>query len=103
MKSSSKRGKPIFDCEVLWVSRFGIWLLFERREFYLNRDNFPWFHNAPIESVFNVKALSKDHLYWPDLDVDLHLNSLEDPQNYPLIATGSIKKKSRAAKIRKSA
>lgn len=26
----------------------------------------------------NVQALFKEHLYWPDLDIDLHLDSIKN-------------------------
>jgi hypothetical protein len=28
-------------------------------------------------------------LYWPDLDVDLHIDSIEDPERYPVVSKGS--------------
>jgi hypothetical protein len=32
-----------------------------------------------------VQLLHKNHLYWPDLDVDLDIDSLEHPEDYPLV------------------
>jgi hypothetical protein len=29
-----------------------------------------------------------DHLYWPDLDIDLSLESIRHPENFPLISRG---------------
>jgi len=31
-----------------------------------------------------VRLMHQAHLYWPDLDVDLDIASLEHPKRYPL-------------------
>ena len=49
-------------------------------------DEFPWFKNAPVESVLNLERRSENHLYWPGLDVDLTIDSIENPSKYPLKA-----------------
>ena len=36
--------------------------------------------------MLNVQRLSEDHLYWPDLDVDLSISSIQDPASFPLVA-----------------
>ena len=33
---------------------------------------------------FNVERQSSDHLYWPDLDIDLTLDMIDYPHKYPL-------------------
>jgi hypothetical protein len=37
-----------------------------------------------LRSIQNVQLLHSYHLYWPDLDVDLEIDNLENPQKYPL-------------------
>jgi hypothetical protein len=32
----------------------------------------------------NVRWPSPDHLHWPDLDVDLSVESIEHPEKFPL-------------------
>jgi hypothetical protein len=32
----------------------------------------------------NVRLLNRVHLHWPDLDIDLEVQSLEHPDQYPL-------------------
>jgi hypothetical protein len=39
-----------------------------------------------VAAVLNVQRLSADHLYWPDLDVDLSISSILDPARFPLVA-----------------
>jgi len=36
-------------------------------------------------SIQNVKLLHGFHLYWPKLDVDLEIDTLENPEKYPLV------------------
>ena len=39
-----------------------------------------------MDQLFNVLFLFGDHLFWPDLDVDLSLESVRDPSAFPLVA-----------------
>lgn len=89
MKNSSKIGKISSKCEVVNISPFGIWLLFGSKEYFLDHKRYPWFRGAKVEQVLNVKAVGKEHIRWPNLDIDLHLDSLENPDRYPLIFKGS--------------
>ncbi|MFA5137898.1 MAG: DUF2442 domain-containing protein [Elusimicrobiota bacterium] len=79
-------GKSTSRAEVQDISRHGIWLFAKGREFHLPFQDYPWFRDAAISAVYNVKLLNRSHLYWPDLDVDLDLESLENPEKYPLVA-----------------
>jgi hypothetical protein len=47
---------------------------------------FPWFADAPIGKIVNVEWQSENHLYWPELDVDLSIRSIEHPEEFPLKA-----------------
>ncbi len=72
--------------EVTNVSAHGFWILMKERELFLSFKVFPWFRDAPIASILRVKLLSSDHLYWPDLDVDLSVESIECPERFPLVS-----------------
>ena len=48
--------------------------------------DFPWFKDAPVARLFHVEEPSPNRFYWPDLDVDLGLRTIEDPQRFPLVA-----------------
>jgi len=71
---------------VLNVSPHGFWLLAAGREFFLGHDDFPWFRKATLDQLFHVELLHEEHLYWPELDVDLDLERIEHPEKFPLIA-----------------
>jgi len=45
---------------------------------------FPWFADASIARIANVEWPAADHLYWPELDIDLSIRSIEYPDQFPL-------------------
>lgn len=83
---SVRRGKRTFGAEVTNVSAHGLWVLLDSRELFLSFDLFPWFREAPIGKVTRVERPSVEHLYWPDLDVDLAVESIEHPERFPLVS-----------------
>jgi hypothetical protein len=84
MKSKSP-GSSTSTAEVLNISGHGIWVFVGGQEYFLPFDEYPWFKEARISQIQNVKLLRGHHLHWPDLDVDLELESLEEPERYPLV------------------
>jgi hypothetical protein len=84
MKSKTV-GKSTSQVEVLNISKHGFWLLVNGHEHFLPFEKFPWFKDVTISSILNVELPHPHHLYWPDLDVDLELESIESPDKYPLI------------------
>ncbi len=83
---SSVLGKNTSRVEVQDITKHGVWLFVKGREFLLPFKDFPWFRDAKVSAVYNVTLQHKSHLYWPDLDVDLHVDSLSSPEKYPLLA-----------------
>ncbi|MCP4203149.1 MAG: DUF2442 domain-containing protein [bacterium] len=49
-----------------------------------------WFKGAPVEAILEVERHQPHHLYWPTLDVDLTVDSIEHPEHYPLKAKPGI-------------
>ena len=74
--------------EVVNVSRDGFVLRIGRKNRLIRFDVFPWFRDASIAQITNVTLPSPHHLHWPDLDVDLALESLDHPERYPLVSRG---------------
>ncbi len=72
--------------EVLNVSPQGFWLWVIGHEYFLSFEHFPWFRNATLAQLFAVELHHGDHLYWPDLDVDLDLDRIVHLEKYPLIS-----------------
>ena len=86
MKSETL-GRDTSEVEVTQISKHGLWLLLNEKEHFLSFEDFPWFKNAPVSAINNVQVLHEHHLYWPDLDVDLTVESLKDPSAFPLVAS----------------
>jgi hypothetical protein len=84
---SAKRGKPTSEVEVTNVSRHGFWILLKERECFLPFSEFPWFRDATISQLTCVELPSDHHLYWPELDVDLAVESVEHPEQFPLVSS----------------
>jgi len=85
MKSETL-GRDTSEVEVSHISKHGVWLLLRDREVFMPYDEFPWFKDAPVSAVLNVQLPQAGHLYWPDLDVDLAVESIENPERFPLVA-----------------
>jgi hypothetical protein len=79
-------GTATSAAEVTNISRHGFWLLLEDRELFLSFEEFPWFKGAAVEAIIDVERPQPHHLYWPTLDVDLTVDSIEHPEKYPLKA-----------------
>lgn len=83
---SLRNGKNISTAEIQNISEFGIWMLINQTEYFLSFKDFPWFEKASIHQIYNFKFLHDRHLFWPDLDIDLALESLRFPEKFPLKA-----------------
>jgi hypothetical protein len=83
--NSSTRGAGTSQIEVANIDQFGLWILVENKEYFLPYEDFPWFRKATVDQILKVELLHQDHLYWPELDVDLCIDSLAEPERFPLI------------------
>ncbi len=81
-------GTDISAPEVTHISKNGFWLLLDNEEFLLDFKNFPWFRHATIDELSHVELPAPAHWYWPDLDIDLAVESVRHPEFFPLIAKG---------------
>jgi Protein of unknown function (DUF2442) len=84
MKSSTL-GRSTSAVEVREISKYGLRLRIGGEEYFLSFKAFPWFKEARVASVLKVKLIRRHHLNWPDLDIDLELDSIKHPEKYPLI------------------
>ena len=81
-------GTSTSAAEVTDVSRHGFWLLLDGEELLLPFADFPWFRKASIGQLCDVQRPTPEHLYWPQLDVDLAVESVRNPGAFPLVASG---------------
>jgi hypothetical protein len=66
------------------ITANGVWVLADGRELFMSYQDFPWFKDASVAEILNVEQPMPGHLYWPDLDVDLGLDTIEHPERFPL-------------------
>jgi hypothetical protein len=85
-KKSVLLGTDISQVEVTNISPHGFWLLLNNEELFLPFSEFPWFRDANISKIFNVELPSPNHLYWSDLDIDISVESIRNPENFPLFS-----------------
>lgn len=100
MKSATL-GKNTSGTEVTNISRHGFWLLLADEELFVPFKEFPWFKDASVSEVLNVERPHPHHLYWPDLDVDLAVESIRHPEKFPLVSKVShpARRSSRRSKV----
>ncbi|MCK5689038.1 DUF2442 domain-containing protein [Myxococcota bacterium] len=84
--SSVALGNQFLDPEITHISTHGIWLLSHEEEYFLSYEDFPWFRDIVVSKIINVQEISPGHYYWPDLDVDIGLDTIQHPERFPLKA-----------------
>lgn len=70
---------------VLMINAQGIMLSVLGRDYFLSYNRVPWLKEARISNVLNVRMAGRNAIEWPELDVDLEIESLKHPERYPLI------------------
>jgi hypothetical protein len=83
-KSNKRQLKVKDDAQIQNISNHGIWVLVGDKEYFMPFSEFPWFLKATVEQIYNLQFFHNHHLHWPDLDVDVDVESLKNPQAYPL-------------------
>ena len=84
--SSDPLGICTSEVEVTGISAHGVWLLAGEEEMFLSYEDFPWFEDASVKEIINVQEPTSGHFYWPDLDVDLGMETIRYPDHFPLRA-----------------
>ena len=84
--SSEPPGSSASKVEVTNISAHGIWLLAGEEEHFLSYKDFPWFKDASVRKILNVREPTPGHFHWPELDVDLGLKTIRHPERFPLRA-----------------
>ena len=84
MKSSDALGKSASTVEITHISSHGVWLLARDKELFMSYKEFPWFKDAPVGKILNVEEHRGNHFYWPELDIDITSEIIENPERFPL-------------------
>ena len=79
-------GVATLEAEVTNISAHGFWVLLGKEELPVPYAQFPWFRKATVEQIISVERPTENHLYWPQLDIDLSIESLRSPDAFPLVS-----------------
>lgn len=74
------------EVEVTQITSHGIWLYVKGSEYFLSFTKFPWFREAKVKEILDVSLCGKSNLHWESLDVDLSIDIISNPDDYPLIS-----------------
>jgi hypothetical protein len=80
----STPGAATSVAEVTSISALGFWLLVEDREYFVPFDDYPTFRQGTVAQIYYFEHHAPDQIYWPELDVDIDLNALAEPDRFPL-------------------
>ena len=82
---SALPGAPVSAVEIRDLSANGFLLVIGDDRLFVPFDDFPWFRDAPVKRLVNVEQPHAGHLHWPDLDIDLAVESIRHPERFPLV------------------
>lgn len=77
-------GTSISLSDVTNIAQTGFWLLVDNKEYFVPFNDYPEFKQATIEQIYKVKRIGPDAFYWEELDIDIELAALAEPDKYPL-------------------
>ena len=82
--NSLTHGKSTSKVEITNISSHGVWILSADKELFMSYEDFPWFKDKTVKEIVTVEEQSPGHFYWPEIDVDLTIESIEHPERFPL-------------------
>jgi hypothetical protein len=85
MKKNLRQNTGYTSVDVRVITSEGIIISVSGSDYYLSYDRLPWFKNARVSDIFDVKMLGDDGIRWDALDVNLEIESLKHPEQYPLV------------------
>lgn len=85
MPTISENNTKNTSVSVLMINSQGIMLSVLGNDYFISYNRLPWMKDATIKDVLNVQMSGDDAIEWPNLDVDLEIDSLKHPERYPLV------------------
>lgn len=85
MQMISNISTQSISASVLMINSQGIMISVDGNDYFLSYNRVPWMKDAAIRSVLNIQKEGRSAISWPDLDVDLEIDSLKHPEKYPLV------------------
>lgn len=85
MQMTSNTNMQSTSVSVLMINDKGLMLSVLGNDYFVSYNRLPWMRDARVSDVLNVRMSGRSAIEWPDLDVDLEIESLRHPERYPLI------------------
>lgn len=85
METSSNNNSQLTSVAVLMINSQGMMLSVQGQDYFVSYNRVPWLRDARVSSVLNVRMSGSRAIEWPELDVDLEIESLKHPERYPLV------------------
>ena len=85
METSSRDFMQNTSVAVLMINSQGMMLSVQGQDYFVSYNRVPWLRDVRVGSVLNVQMCGRNAIEWPELDVDLEIDSLRHPERYPLV------------------
>ena len=67
---------------VLMINAQGMMLSVLGQDYFVSYNRVPWLRDVRVSSALNVRMAGPNAIEWPELDVDLEIESLKHPERY---------------------
>jgi len=71
--------------ELKMVSSEGLYLYVDGKGYFASFKNFPYLADLPIAQLFKVKYCGDGDIRWEDADIDLNVEILSRPEDFPRV------------------
>ena len=82
---SLKSGTSTSACKVTGINDLGFWVLVENKEYFIPFSDFPGFKDSTVSQILTLQFYPPSQLHWPNIDIDIEIDSLLKPESFPLI------------------
>ena len=86
MEKERRPDKRNLALDITGISAEGFWLLVGEDQYFLSYDNFPGFRNASEQELSDIRIMENQHFFWDKLDIDLTLDMIKNPGEYPSVS-----------------
>ena len=85
MQTILENNTNAISASVLMINNQGIMISVAGNDYFLSYNRVPCLKDATVRNILNIKMSGKNSIEWPDLDIDLEIDSLKHPERYPLV------------------
>ncbi|MDR0823469.1 MAG: DUF2442 domain-containing protein [Prevotella sp.] len=82
MKKNLK--KSITDLSVIAINSLGVDIFCNGEKLLISYDFCPYFKDAKVKDIFDVRLIGGDVLCWDNLDIHILIDSIKHPEKYPI-------------------